>query len=342
MAESLRRNYEKRVFFPPKKQEYFLLKARKELDLSWVLFAKKIGVHKRTLNDWTREAYSMPLDVVQKISRIAKIKIPSDIKTKEPFWYVYKGAKIGGKLGAQACFKKYGSYGGDPEYRKKKWYEWWEKKGKYRKNCIGFSKSFSRPKFSEDLSEFVGIALGDGSVGKNQIEITMHSIDDKEYSEFVIGLIKKLFNVRVGVCCCKNSLAMKCLVSRAGLIKYCVEVVGLKIGNKVKQQVDVPDWIKNNSKHSIVCARGLIDTDGCVFNHSYKVNGKVYSYTKLSFKNHSYPLCKFIFKIFKNNGLNPRFTKNKKEVRLDSIDDMNKYIKIFGFNNNKHLKKITK
>lgn len=120
MTELSRHNFPKRIIFPPGQQRQFLLKAVENLNLSWLLFANKFGVHKRTLNDWRREEYSMPLDVAQKISRIVKVKIPKNIKVKEPFWYVYKGAKIGSKMGAIACFKKYGSYGGNPEYRKKK------------------------------------------------------------------------------------------------------------------------------------------------------------------------------------------------------------------------------
>ncbi|KPJ55213.1 hypothetical protein AMJ47_01750 [Parcubacteria bacterium DG_72] len=340
MAESLKRKYERRVFFPFGEQERFLSRARKKLNLSWTLFAKKIKVHKRTLNDWKREAYSMPLDRVYKISKTAKIKVPKNIKIKEPFWYVYKGSKIGGKFGAIACFKKYGSYGGDPEYRKKKWREWWEREGKYKSNVISAPKSIKKPVFSEKLAEFVGIILGDGSIGKNQVSITLHSKDDKKYGEFVVSLMKNLFNAHVGIHHRKDFNATNYNISRVELIRFCTEKLGLKQGNKVKQQVDIPDWIKNNNKYSIACVKGLIDTDGCIFNHSYKVNNKEYSYKKLSFTNHSYPLRKSVFNILKYNGLNPRFVKTKEDIRLDSIIDMQKYFKIFGSHNPKHLKKI--
>jgi len=340
MAESLKRNYSKRIIFPPTKQKRFLFKAVKNLNLSWTSFANKLGVHKRTLNDWKREEYSMPLDAVKKISKIAKVKIPKNIKIKDPFWYVYKGAKIGGKMGAIACFKKYGSYGGNPIYRKKKWYEWWEREGKYKSNIISAVKPIKKPDFSEKLAEFVGIILGDGSIGKKQISVTLHSEDDKEYGDFVIKLIKKLFNVYIGVHYRKDSKAISYNVSRAELIRFCTEKLGLKQGNKVKQQVDIPDWVKKDRQYSIACVRGLVDTDGCVFTHRYKVNGRPYGYKKLSFTNHSYPLRKSVFDILKYNGLNPRFVKTKEDIRLDSISDMQKYFKIFSSHNSKHLKRL--
>ena len=338
MAKSIRRNYNKRVIFPPGGQQQFLSKALQNLNFSWALFAEKIGVHRRTLNDWKREEYSMPLDVVKKISKIAKVKTPENIKVKEPFWYVYKGAKIGGKMGAIACFKKYGSYGGDPEYRKKKWYEWWEREGKYKSNIISAVKPIKKPNFSEKLAEFVGIILGDGSIGKSQISITLHSEDDKEYSKFVVNLIKKLFNVYVGICYRKDSEATTYNISRTELIHFCIEKLGLKQGNKIRQQIDIPNWIKQNRLYSITCVRGLVDTDGCIFNHSYKVDGKVYNYKKLSFTSYSKPLRYSVSKIMKDNGLNPRLAQGR-DIRLDSIKDMQKYFQIIGSHNPKHLRR---
>ena len=102
MAKSVRRNYSRRVIFLLDEQRQFLLKALQNLNLPWASFAEKIGIHRRTLNDWKREEYSIPLNVVKKISKIAKVKTPKNIEVKEPFWYVYKGAKIGGKMGAIA------------------------------------------------------------------------------------------------------------------------------------------------------------------------------------------------------------------------------------------------
>ena len=340
MAESSKRNYSKRIIFPPTKQQRFLFKAAKNLNLSWASFANKLGVHKRTLNDWRREEYSMPLDVVRKISKIAKIKIPKNIKTKEPFWYVYKGAKIGGKMGAIACFKKYGSYGGDPRYRKKKWYEWWEREGKYKSNIISAVKPIKKPDFSEKLAEFVGIILGDGSIGKKQISITLHSEDDKEYGDFVIKLIKKLFNVYIGVHYKKDSKAICYNVSRTELIRFCTEKLGLKQGNKIKQQVDIPDWIKKNKLYSIACVRGLVDTDGCIFTHRYKVNGRPYGYKKLSFKSSSKPMITSVYKILENEEMKPRIARNNVDLRLESIEDMQRYFQIFNSHNPKHLKRL--
>ncbi|PIV46259.1 hypothetical protein COW09_00370 [bacterium (Candidatus Moisslbacteria) CG12_big_fil_rev_8_21_14_0_65_36_11] len=334
MSKSLNIKYSERVIFPFGKQQRFLLMARRKLDIPWSSFADRIKIHKRVLNDWRREEYSMPLDILKRICRISKVKMPIDVKIRDAFWYVSKGARAGG----MAVYKKYGRIGGDPEYRKNKWYEWWKKKGKYNTNFINAPRPIKRPFFSQDLAEFVGIILGDGGITQYQVTISFHSVNEKEYSKFVVKLIKKLFNVPIGIYYDKNYLKFDLVISRSELVRFCTEKLGLKKGNKIKQQVDIPDWIKQNKKYSIACVRGLIDTDGCVFTHRYKVNGKWYNYRKLSFKSHSKSLCQSVVNILEENGLNPRLAQ-KRDVRLDSIEDVQKYFRLIGFNNPKNLKR---
>ena len=171
--------------------------------------------------------------------------------------------------------------------------------------------------------------------------VTLHSKDDKKYSHFVIKLIKKLFSVTASVYYGKKDLVIDLVVSRRELVKFSVEKLKLKQGDKIKQQVDIPDWIKRNKTYSIACVRGLIDTDGCVFTHRYKVNGKFYNYKKLSFTSYSAPLRQSVFNILQNIGLKPRLAQ-RKDVRLDSVEDMRRYFKIFNSHNPKHLKKYFK
>lgn len=188
------------------------------------------------------------------------------------------------------------------------------------------------------MAEFVGIVLGDGGISDKQVTITLNSRDDKEYSTFVIRLIKNLFGVKPSLYHDSKYLAMDIVVSRTKLVKFCTERLGLKKGNKIKQQIDIPDWIKKNKKFSIVCLRGLIDTDGSVFVHRYRVKEKWYSYKKLSFTSYSKPLRRSVYEIMKSNGLNPRLSKNR-DVRLDSVEDIKKFFDIIGSSNPKHLKR---
>ncbi|TSC98209.1 MAG: Uncharacterized protein Greene101447_172 [Parcubacteria group bacterium Greene1014_47] len=324
----------KRAKFPRGLQRRFIQKVL--INLSFEKVAGLCGVSQRTIRDWRREKFLMDFSAVKVLCNRAKLPFPQHIKLKDRYWYTSKGAKYGWSL----VLKKYGRIPLDEEYRKEKWYEWWEREGRYKRHpIINVSKPIRKPAFSKELAEFVGIVLGDGGISKRQITVSLHSIDDKEYSHYVSALIKKLFLVPVSIRPDKNAKVVDLVISRTELIRFCTQTLGLRIGNKVKQQVDVPHWIKHNKSYILACTRGLVDTDGSVYLHRYKVNGKWYTYSKLSFSNRSMPLLQFVLCTFKTLGMNPRLTKYNEAVRLESKNDMKSYFGLIGTHNPKYLKK---
>jgi len=326
-----------RIFFSKKgTQEKFIKKILSRISIKDT--AKLCNLSERTIRDWRREKFLMNLDALRKICKKIDIKFPSNIELRNDYWYVVHGSSAGGL----AVYKKYGRIGGDPKYRKKKWYEWWEREGKYKVKFINAPKPILKPKYSEKVAEFVGILLGDGGIAQYQVVVTLHSEDDKEYSKFIIGLVKELFNVPVGIHYDKECASIDLVVSRSELVRFCIEKLGLKKGSKVKQQVDIPNWIKQNKSYSIACLRGLIDTDGCVFTHRYRANGKMYSYKKLAFSNHSKPILKSVYQFLQILGMNPRITKDEKDVRLESIKDLQQYFLIINSHNSKILQQYRK
>ena len=305
--------------------------------------AKLCGLSERTIRDWRRAKFSMDLELIEKLCKKVNIVFPKDTEIKEDYWYVAHGSSAGGL----AVLKKYGRIGGDPDYRKKKWHEWYEKEKVNNPSGLFIRQPISKPTFSEELAEFVGILLGDGGISEAQVHFTFHSEDDREYAIFVVNLIKKLFNVPVGSCRKGEFVhAITYYISRKELVCFCTEKLGLKQGNKVKQQVDIPEWVKNNKSYAIACVRGLVDTDGCIFNHKYKVNGKIYKYKKLSFVSASRPLLSSVYDIMQYNNLHPRLARKQQQgevdLRLDAIQDMEHYFEIFGSHNPKHLNKYFK
>lgn len=323
----------KRIIFPRGKQRLFIFRSKDILRFSDIKISELLGISARTLNDWKREKFSMSLKAVKMLSKMTKVNTPKSAEIREPFWYVGKGAKAGGI----AAYSKYGVVGGDQELRKKKWREWWITKGQFMNNPILNARLIKKPLKSVELAEFFGIMMGDGGMSTNQISITLHHKDDLEYIDFVIKLIKKLFNFLPSIYHRPSYSVKNIVVSRINLVKY-LNSLGLPIGNKIKQQFDIPRWIKEKSKYQIACLRGLVDTDGSVFDHNYKVNNKWYCYKKLSFTTASFPLRNSVFKILKQLNMNPRISQQR-DVRLDSKKDLNLYFKIIGSHNPKHLKK---
>ncbi len=273
------KKYHNRVIFPVGEQRKFLEEARKIVSVSWSDFSDILNINVRTLRDWHREKYSFQLDAINTIRKLTELELPKNVKIKDPFWYIEKSSKIA----LDAVIKKYGHVGGNIDYRKKKRQEWWDREGKYKTNIIGILKPIEIPLFSKELAEFTGIVMGDGSLTNYQLQISCNKRDDNEYSFFIKGLIKKLFNVSASICYPKNCLVMKIIVSRKNLVKFCNEKIGLPIGDKLKQGLDIPFWIKKNIDFQKFCIRGLIDTDGCIFSERHKINGKIYSYKRINF-----------------------------------------------------------
>ncbi|OGZ02725.1 MAG: hypothetical protein A2946_04055 [Candidatus Liptonbacteria bacterium RIFCSPLOWO2_01_FULL_53_13] len=323
----------KRFRFPKGQQRTFIKSCVNRLGATSRRLAEFANVSVRTVTDWKREKFLLPVSVARKLSKKSGVALPSGIKTEGRYWYTFKGGKEGG----YAVYNQYGRVGGDEEARKKKWREWWEREGRLRKDILFAELPFRKPAPSEKLAEFMGIMMGDGGMSKFQATITLHHIDDLAYSKFVRRLAYELFGVKPSVYHRVSHSVNQIVISRHGLIEY-LHSLGLPIGNKVKQQFDIPEWIKENKKFAVACARGLVDTDGSVFTHTYRVNGKWYSYKKLDFSSMSEPLRRSMHEIFTDAGLHARFLKAK-SIRLDSVADMKRYFEVISSHNPKHLKR---
>lgn len=334
MAELIKK-YSKRAIFPLGEQAAFLIKAREKINISWTILAAKIGIHSRTLNGLKREEGSISMECLQNICKMADMKMPSNIEVKDPFWY----SSEGGRKGWLAVVAKYGKVVGDPEYRKKKWHEWWKKTGMYRKNMVvGIEKDVSIPRLSRDLAEFTGMMLGDGGISKNQVIISTNSRDDRKYGYFVRDLMRKLFCVEPAIYYPPAALVMNIVISRIKLVEFCNKKLGLKIGHKLKQGLDIPPWIRKDSEFEKRCIRGLMDTDGCIFNEVHRIGGKLYSYKRLSLVSASPMLRQSVFDILNKFGLSPKIRGNR-SVQIEDKEKIKEYFKIIGSSNPKHLKR---
>ena len=330
MAKSL---ISDRIIFKDKDgQKIFLSKTTKVLGLNCKQSADLVGVNARTFRDWKSGKYKMSYRAVKILSTKSCIPLPKNIKIIKRKEHLKNISKKGG----DAVYKKYGKIGGNEEKRKNAWSKWWETEGKFKKQLILTKKQIHKPLKSSKLAEFAGIMIGDGGISEYHITVTLNSQDDYDYSIFVCRLIKELFDVSPKIYKKKGSLAIDIVVHRKDLVEFC-HSIGLKIGNKLKQGLDIPQWIKNNKQYSISCVRGLVDTDGSIFTHKYKVNGKEYSYKKLSFTSCSKQLLNSVFQILDGIGLSPRIC--GKDVCLDSTKDIKKYFCIIGTSNPKHLKR---
>ena len=319
-------------------QRNFILEAEKILNLTDLELANELNISRRTIYEWKNERITISQIAAMKVSKLANLSIPKNYKIVDWRLHLQKAGKIGGRN----RFSMYGSVAIDEGYRKEKWRQWWKNIGRHEKPAPGFKTlmKIKIPRKNQLLAEFVGIMLGDGGVNKYHTTITL-SNKEKRYILFISKIINELFKVKPKIYKLKYANAVDIVVNRKQLVDFC-QTLGLVRGNKIKQQVDIPNWIKKNKKFSQACIRGLIDTDGCFYTNSYFVNGKKYSYFRIAFTSASVPLINSVAQTLINLGINARINKNHKDVRMEDAKSVKKYIKEIGAHNYKHLDKINK
>ncbi len=131
--------------------------------------------------------------------------------------------------------------------------------GKYAHNSYE-TKKLQR---GEDLAEFCGVMLGDGNLHERGIKIAFDKRCVK-YIEYVAKLFYSLASVEMKHYEVKTT-------NQGYLYFYSTKLAdeltdfGLVKGDKIKNNVGIPNWIKEKEEYTKRCIRGLIDTDGCIY-----------------------------------------------------------------------------
>lgn len=288
------------------------------------------GVVGRSYRDWKQGKFSIPQRAIEIIEKRFHVTFPSSKQKTLSLWQKIK-QDVSHK-GGIALVQKYGGPG-TPEGRRKGGMH--ALANMRARGIIPTEKPFHAPNgYSVELAELVGILLGDGHIGQSQWTISLNAVADARYAVYVVQLIKKLFLFTPSVL---HRVKTHTLVIYSGgkrNIGY-FQQIGLKIGNKVTQQVGVPLWIIQNALYSAACLRGLIDTDGGIFKHTYVVGKKRYTYIKLSFSNRSMPLLQFVYTTLKATGLTPKLVDKiaNKKVWLYNHSEVTQYIERIGTHN---------
>ena len=323
-----------RIKFQPLKQEAFIKEIYRRSGFSTLQLAELVQIHPRSLVDWKNGKLTMSLKAAEIFCKEFNISLPEKKEIMVQRWKLsQKKANI---VGGIAAFKKYGCPATIEGRRKggKKAIAMLREKG-----IVPLRKHYTLPSFNTDLAEYIGIMLGDGGMTATQSCITLNSEADASYITYVSQLAKNLFGENPKVYKHKNDKAIVLYYNGVSLVRYFISF-GLKIGNKTKQQVDVPEWIKVSQEYRSACLRGLMDTDGGIFLHTYTVNGKIYSYKKMSFTNRSMPLLKFVFETLKELDFTSKIidkVENKK-VWLYNEQEVKQYLQIVGTHNARLLK----
>lgn len=321
-----------RYLYSQEKLEKMFTEMMAEHNLTLAGIATSIGVHKRTLTDWRKGKITIPDYVIKKIETVLKMKMPTPDKCLPDFW----AKSIAGRKGGLRAYALHGNPATHNDCQK----GGLKAIKNMRKKQSGpfIPKQVQIPAHSTRLAEFVGILLGDGGLTRRQVYITLHKTDDHLFAIYVKKMIKQLFKYEASLRERRGKKIVIITISRTNLVKF-FNKMGLPAGNKVKNQVDAPDWIKRKKDFIIPCLRGLLDTDGCFYTDKHKHKKTIYLNCAVNFTNRSLPLLLFFKKNLEKFGFHPT-QKTKFSLFLRRENEILKYFGMIGSSNPKHLKKF--
>ena len=214
-------------------------------------------------------------------------------------------------------------------------------------------KKIILPKRSEMLAEFFGICFGDGCLSVNESNhdysfyVTGHLLDDKLYIEnYLFEMVRNLFKIDPRLRKQKGNTLI--LYARSKKLIQFLASNGMQIGKK--NNLVIPDWIKQSPNFMKAFLRGFIDTDGSLT--FKKRHTEVYYYPTISISSMNQKLILDIHTFLRENdfqlgkvvktqdsikGLDKTYTHFR--VFLYGKENLEKWIKSIGFSNMKHTSK---
>ncbi len=199
----------------------------------------------------------------------------------------------------------------------------------------------------ERVAEFIGIMLGDGSIGiyntkaKNKIKkhrVVKITLDSRntQYIDYVVSLMKDVLNVEPKVYFKKKENAVDICTFRKGSINYVLNEIGLKISPKWNN-MEIPNKFMKKDLYSLIL-RGLFDTDGSVtlFNN----NGIMYP--RIEIRICPSPAQEQFMTILNELGFNykiQKLDKGKIRVRISGKRELKKWFNLVGSSNHIHIQK---
>ena len=200
------------------------------------------------------------------------------------------------------------------------------------------------------LAEFIGVLLGDGSIGKYKCKagervktqyrtkVTLSS-REKEYLNYLDKIFQEIFGIEPIKRQKKNENVIEMLSYRKELFKFLTQEIGLKEAPKWNNAVIPKRYLKNNLEKDVL--RGYFDTDGSLVLTDN--NGTLYP--RLEMKICPSPMQKQLISILERLGFRfgvYKIGKGKVRIQLNGKGQLNKWIKEVGFSNKKHTKKNKK
>ena len=196
-------------------------------------------------------------------------------------------------------------------------------------------KTVYLPEPSERLAELLGICMGDGHLSDYQLSVTTNSETDLRHAQFIAQTIYELFGVEAHLQFRKDQKAVDIIASSKTMADY-LNFLGMPRGDKIKNNISIPVWIRENLDYQKAVIRGLFDTDGCVYCDRHNIKGKIYRNLGWTITSYADTLRTDILDILQGLGFSPKCRAPFVSVFLRRQKEIERYFHEIGTHNEKH------
>lgn len=199
----------------------------------------------------------------------------------------------------------------------------------------------------ENIAEFIGVMLGDGSIGVYNtkagnkikkhpvVKVTLDS-RNKEYTDYVFNLMKEVLNVEPRVYFKKTENTVDICTFKKDRLDFVINKIGLKLSPKW-DNMEIPKKYFQEKFYQFIL-RGLFDTDGSVT--VFHNNGV--RYPRIEIKICPSPAQNQIKEIL--NSLKFRYKiqnldKGEIRIRISGVNELKRWFEIVGSSNAIHIEK---
>lgn len=200
------------------------------------------------------------MEAALQLQRHSGVQVPSGIDVLPEFWSTSKAAMVRnvrwnavrGNPGTAEERRK----GGVVSQQRRR-----DHPERYTGSRVRLRNAIRIPPDGEELAEFIGIVLGDGTISNYQVRIVLNRTTDSAYGGYVANLARRLFGVTVTAkepkgesvhrILCDIGLPAKCdgrrhvaIYRRAGVERY-LEVVGTKNPKYLQRFVE---WVRRGDR----------------------------------------------------------------------------------------------
>lgn len=183
------------------------------------------------------------------------------------------------------------------------------------------------PELNEELAEFIGILLGDGTLTKYFIRITGDHRYDLHYFNYIKSIVKNLFDVNVDIRREKGRNNLVLTISSVEICKYLNEIYKIPYGDKLRNNSKIPKQIMKDEKLFLACLRGLVDTDGCI--------GKSGNFFRIVFSSRNKNYLEQVWKIGTIHNFFGYL--DHEQISTGAKAKVKKYFKLVGSSNLRHI-----